>query len=378
MTDDLLVAWMYRAAIGLDPWRMVLEQITQEFQGIGTHIVGIDKPSGKIIVNLHNSNVLAEGIGDYICHGDARNPVTVPGADLPVGRVINVQAANGHKLADTPLFGDFLNGCKYSHIIGGKIHDDDDQIALLGVCRDGRQGAFNRHDEYRLEGLLTHVSHSMDIVIGRREWHAHSDVGEALLGRSLRPSFLVGTGAKLVFVNGAGREALKKASVVVNRQGVLAARDLQADAKLKCALCAMGMLGPKAMGKCPDRIPMWLNEVTRGHRVPACLWAIRAHTTLRAFATSSMGMLILATADPSGRDVPDPLVLSSMFGFTPAESRIAAHLVAGAAPKQIATALDVGIPTVRHHIRWLLAKCHCQNLRQLVQSLIEALEVNGL
>ena len=374
MADDELIALMYQAASGLVAWPIVLDHVAETFVDVSIHIIGIIKLSGQIALSLHTSN----SPPNVVRESSVSDPYGTLGRNLPVGQVINNRGNNGHELADIPFFRDFLMPYGYRHIIGGKICDDDELIAMLGVCRSSRHRAFNIHEERRLGRLLTHFSNSMELMRGAREWRAHSDVGEALLGRSLRPSFLVGPGAKLVFANGAGRDAFKQASIVVNRQGVLAARDSETDAKLKCALCALGVLGPDVPNQCPDRIALWLHDVSRGHRVPACLWAIRPHMSLRAFGKDPMGMLILASDDPPRRTVPDPLVLASMFGFTPAESRVAAHLIAGEAPKQIATALDLQMPTVRHHIRQLLAKCRCQDQRQLVRRLSEALEVNGL
>jgi len=226
--------------------------------------------------------------------------------------------------------------------------------------------------------LLTHLSNSMNLMRDLHEWRAHSDVGEALLGRSQRPSFLIGPGAKLLFANDAGRNTLKQASVVINRQGVLLARDSASDAKLKCAMCALGVLGPDAQSTCPDRIPLALNDIGRGHHVPACLWAIRASKSLRSFGTDPRGMLILTNSDSPSRAIPNQFVLASMFGFTAAEARIAAHLIAGASPKEIAAVLNLQMPTVRFHIRQLLAKCQCNDQRQLMLRLSEALDVNGL
>ena len=378
MADDELIAQVYRAASGLDAWPIVLDNIAKTFTGAGIHIISVDRTSGRITLSLHTSEAPAAGIGAQGIELPARFSQLTVGADLQLGEVTNNRGHNGHGLVDTPFFRNFLMPNGACHIIGGKIYDKDNMVALLGVCRGPKHRAFGIHEEQRLGRLLTHFSNAMALMLGTREWRVRSDVGEALLGRSLRASFLVGPGAQLVYANGAGREALKQACVVVDRQGVLAARDSQADVKFKCALCALGVAGPDAAGKCPDRIPMWLYDVTCGHRVPACLWAIRAHRPATAYGGETLGMLILANAASRQRPVPDPFILGSMFGFTPAESRIAAHLIAGAAPKQIAAALDLGMPTVRQHMRQLLSKCRCQDQRHLVSRLSEALEVNGL
>jgi len=378
MTEDQLIARMYHASSGLATWPTVLIEIAESLDSTGAHIIGINKSSGQLALSLHTSNPPADGIGDLTRESQASGSCWTPGTGLPLCQVINNRGNNGHELTEIPFFREFLKPYRYRHIIGGKVCDDDDLIAVLGVCRGADQRAYSIHEERRLGRLLTHFSKSLDLMRELREWRAHSDVGEALLGRSQRPSFLVGPGARILFANDAGRNALKQASVVINRQGVLLARDSGSDAKLKCAMCTLGMLGSDAQNKCPDRIPLWLSDIRRGHHVPACLWAIRANKSLRVSGTDPMGMLILTSSDPPSRAIPDPFVLTSMFGFTAAEARIAAHLIAGATPKQIAAVLNLQMPTVRFHIRQLLAKCECHDQRQLIRRLSEALEVNGL
>jgi DNA-binding CsgD family transcriptional regulator len=378
MSDDGLIARIYRAAAGLDAWPTVLEEIAQAFRGAGAHIIGIERPAGHITLSLHSSKALAGGVDDQVRDAHANAPQGVRGAELPVGRVVNIRANGSYGHAEATLFKDCLDACEYSHIIGGKVCDDGEFIALSGVCRTSRQGPFSGDDEHRFERLLGHLASAMDVARGTREWRVRSDVGEALLGRSQRPSFMIGPDGKLLFANGAGQDALIEASILVNRGGFIAARDAETDKRLTCALCALGVFGLEGVDRCPDRIPMRLDDVRRGVRVPACLWAIRAHADPGALGANNVGMLILATRAPLKRAIPNPKVLTSMFGFTPAEARVAAHLVAGASPKQITAALELAMPTVRHHIRWLLTKCRCHDQRQLVGRLSEALEVNGL
>ena len=378
MSDDWLIARIYRAGNGLADWPTVLEEVAQAFLGTGAHVIGIERPAGNLALSLHDARAMADGAVDQVRGAHARDPQTAPAADLAVGQVVNLRAGNGHRLADTRLFGDYLNAREYSHLMGGKLCDDGDFVALSGVGRSRGQGPFSREDLRRFERLLGHLAGAVEIARGTRELRARANVSEALLGRSLHPSFMIGAGGKLLFANGPGRAALKEASLLVSRSGFLAARDADTEKRLRCALCVLGVFGPSGEKDCPDRIPMWLDDAGSGHRVPACLWAIRARANAGSFGADNLAMLILATRSPPKRTVPNAQVLASMFGFTPAEARVAGHLVAGASPKQIAVALELAMPTIRHHIRWLLTKCRCHDQRQLVRRMSEAMEVNGL
>ena len=67
--------------------------------------------------------------------------------------------------------------------------------------------------------------------------------------------------------------------------------------------------------------------------------------------------------------MPSETELRSLFALTPAEARVACHLV-GETVDEIAEALHVGVATVRSHVQHLLAKTGTRRQSELVRLLV--------
>jgi DNA-binding CsgD family transcriptional regulator len=77
--------------------------------------------------------------------------------------------------------------------------------------------------------------------------------------------------------------------------------------------------------------------------------------------------------DPTEKPPAVAALLGRLYGLTPAEARVAAGLVAGASPKEIAEQHAVSLHTVRSQIRQLLDKAGCRRQTQLIATLYRSL-----
>ncbi len=66
---------------------------------------------------------------------------------------------------------------------------------------------------------------------------------------------------------------------------------------------------------------------------------------------------------------PGVLLLQQLFGFTPAESRLAGLILQGYAPAEAAARLRVGLATVRSQLSSLLRKAGASKQAELVRRL---------
>ena len=74
--------------------------------------------------------------------------------------------------------------------------------------------------------------------------------------------------------------------------------------------------------------------------------------------------------DPDRRTKADGGVLQDLYGFTPAESRVAAQLMQGEGVEEAAKDLDVSLNTARTHMRHLLEKTDTHSHRELLRLLL--------
>jgi len=82
---------------------------------------------------------------------------------------------------------------------------------------------------------------------------------------------------------------------------------------------------------------------------------------------SSVAVLI---SEPAAQIKPSPQQLREQFGFTPAESRLAAELAAGHTLKRAAECLSISIHTARTHLKSLFAKTETRRQADLIRKLL--------
>jgi DNA-binding CsgD family transcriptional regulator len=115
----------------------------------------------------------------------------------------------------------------------------------------------------------------------------------------------------------------------------------------------------------------------RGHRPPPprCFRVSRAErppliVSLSAIRLTEAGRLLpLAVGviqDPEARTSLEPADLTARYGLTPAESRVAAAICDGKVAKVVARDLDIGLATVRTHLKSIYVKLGVRNAKELI------------
>jgi len=155
---------------------------------------------------------------------------------------------------------------------------------------------------------------------------------------------------RILHANEMARHMLANGSRIVSRRGRLTARDTAAEAELSQAIALAGTdeaaLGGTGIGVAlgaPDDQP------TLAHVLPLARGEVRTRLMPRATA-----MVFINTSDPPQ---PNLRALAQTFGLTPAETRVAERLLAGAANlAEVAAGLDVSLATVKTHLSQVFAK----------------------
>jgi DNA-binding CsgD family transcriptional regulator len=81
---------------------------------------------------------------------------------------------------------------------------------------------------------------------------------------------------------------------------------------------------------------------------------------------------LVFVTDPELPCVADTALLARLFGFTPAESRVAALVMRGKAVGDIAEELGITAHTTRNHLKRLFSKTHTNKQGELVHALLSS------
>lgn len=142
----------------------------------------------------------------------------------------------------------------------------------------------------------------------------------------------------VVFVNAAGR-ALEREGVVVHHEDGLECAAFEAKEHFAAAVAA-------AQRRLDARRPFVLVRDSGPRLLGLAISAGR----------SLPGAAIVVIGTPDAGDAIDAEVISQHFGLTPAEARVAVCLAMGETARQAAESLEIGVETVRTHVKSILRK----------------------
>ena len=177
----------------------------------------------------------------------------------------------------------------------------------------------------------------------------------ALLERLAQPALVVDEALQVRCLNGAARGVVARGDVFRLVGGRLAATVVRVEQELRRALRALA-----AGGGAASLVQM---PVT-GQVAPLSLYLLPLGVPHRdAVRTTD---ILAVIHHPAARTTVDPRLLARAFALTVAQSRVAAALATGDAPKTIARALGVSEATVRKHVQVVFRQLGVERMPELV------------
>lgn len=253
----------------------------------------------------------------------------------------------------TGFYNDHLRPYALEGLLGAVLFDDSGELPMTHLCwyRDKAGEAFELDDKRLLQRLLPHLQEA-----ARLRWRLAGLQRETTLAA-------------------ASEEASTSATLLIDSHG----RVLHASAKAQAVLagrfgsllqCRAGCI--VGLGEhCEPPLQPLLAAASRGR--PGRLLA-RCRNGLLFEASvvrdAADGRFLLIIDLPSGGDAQELAGRAAgIFGFTPAESAVAARLLEGASAEQIANERRLSLNTIRTHIKSLLAKAGVGRQTDLVRQL---------
>jgi DNA-binding CsgD family transcriptional regulator len=183
---------------------------------------------------------------------------------------------------------------------------------------------------------------------------------ELLIDRLAVPIFLIGAGLRIVHANTAAQRLLAAGDPLQSKGGLLAPRSEGVAAALALAI-DQGRADESALGRRGFGVPAYTHD--RKLRVLHVL-PLRYGELRPGLAPSAVAAVFVAPTMPglpAGGDV-----LAALFNLTPAESRVFELIAAGRTSAETATALGVGVSTIKTHLLRLFDKVGVRRQADLV------------
>lgn len=372
---DPVVSGFYRAAAGLEPWQGALDRIVALTDSWFCQMIGVDKATGRVAFSLQSSEAPIDGVLDYVREYHRLDPHVRTAETLPLGQAYNSsRIVPARHVSANPFYRDFFlpHGARYT--VGVKTVDDEHLFSMCAILRKPDQPIYGASAERTMEALGYHLAQSVQVMRTVSTLATQASIGQLLLERSERPSYLVDSTKALRYANRPGLEVLARGGVFVQRAGFLGCVDPVSDALLLDRLLALDLQSdPAHEGPKQTRLAFPIRDAATDKPVPVSLWALRPEGTMGVFGTHSLALMTLAMRQPHAQ--PDPLVLASMFDLTPAESSVALQLCEGKVAKDVARKLRVSEQTIRYHLKGLFRKVGVSSQRELLHQLRLAAEL---
>jgi DNA-binding CsgD family transcriptional regulator len=359
-----IVGLIYDAAV--EPPRLLraLEAVVRAVNAAGAHLVGFDKASqGVVFSAMTGFSALSEiDYNERYAKSDPRAPVLLA---APVGTWNSCHQFLDQAFVDSnEFFQDFLipYGSRYMSAV--KLLETDAYVAILGLHSSVWQSPLQDDALAFLTKVTPHLQRAMRLIQDRATVQDQWTVAKATLDMLDYGALVCDETGTLLVGNEAAASTLEQSDGLSLKDGRLFVRDRNVQTQLRAIL-----LGKGVSGEIDNSQPMsGAILVPRPSALPYYQVILRKIVRERSiFGFKSRDLWSVMISDPARASVPTMRAISVLYDLTPAESRIASLLVAGATPDEVATQTKVKITTIRSQLSSLYSKTRTRRQAELVR-----------
>ena len=340
-----LVLQIYRCVTPSTPWDVALDSVHREFGAsdavlrIASRGVGA-KHSMFAAGSTSTPETIAtwENVSPY-------DLVLAGGLSVDEGRIIVWRDVS------VPV-ADMLENLAIGSTMMVCIDTVDGAECVLHCNRSLSQPPFTKTELERLRQLAPHFRNAMSIRRELAESEMARRVHAAALNRLGIAALLVNSARQCTALNDAAKCLLARGGLQLEACGNLSAADERADRLLQRTLSeAIASNSLYARSLLLDSGGADEDERIDHLHVAVCSWSAAANV----FEKPEQCALVYVR-DGSGVSLDDEKPLRALFGFTPAEARVAILLMRFASVRDVAAELGIAEPTVRAHMRVIYGK----------------------
>lgn len=309
----------------------------------------------------------AELIRAYEQHYAARNAWMDAGLPtMAVGKAIRSEMVlPDETLVRTEYYNGFLRKAGIRHLLAAFLFRDERTLSQISFVRPHRFGECSE-TETRLFGLLIpHLQRAFQLHRRLVDLKGEHELAVEVLDRVPVGLLILDARARAILINRSAREILSaKDGLSLQTDGLHAGYPAETTALRQLVFDALETGIGRGMGS------GGVLSISRpSMRRPYSLFV----TPLRAEQSAFGGPAAVAAvfvSDPEKKPETTPEVLRRLYGFTPAESRMAAKLLQGESVEEAAEDLHVSVNTARTHVKSMFDKTDTHRHRELLRLLL--------
>lgn len=356
-----LIGLVYDAALDPTLWPRALEQACRFVGGSSGSLFWHDTATEQSAV-LHLFNEDPRYTKLYFEKYLPLNPCFPAAAFVEAGEVCgSTDLIPLEEIVETRFYAEWMKPQGIIDAVAANLEKTATSASILAVRMHEEDGLADNDDRRRLALVVPHFQRA--VSIGRL--FDQSKSAQAVLAQTLdnvsAAVFLVGPNGRLVFTNTPGRGMLDEASLLIDRNGVLAAIVPEAQRALREALAAAENGNSAADGSGPISLSTALPGQWFASVLPLTS-GDRQHTGALHSAVAAVFVRKTSLASP-----PPLEVLAKVYKLTASEIRLLDAVMKVSGVKALAEALGLKQATVKTHLHNVFRKTGTARQSELVK-----------
>ena len=358
---DLAISTIYRAATGAVTWAAALARINADMGAGGMQLLGINPGNGALLF-AHVSEGDAERAHLYVFGHHARDP-----------RMLRVRASpladwcypgdDDAALMEEPDYRDNLAALGGRHAALLKLAEGRDEIVVVFLHARQDDRPFDAEQREALSRIGLHLREALPAYRRLKRVASEGALGASTIERTAHAMAIIDSDRRLAATNASFDEVLAQRRLFEVVSGVLQCPEAAIEKALTLAMMQTTAIPAGAV----DRTRVVPLGTMRGDVFALSLTLLPPPPAMQAFASEAQ---VLLTAHQRPRlDQADTGRWQEAFRLSPAEAKVAAHIYAGLARKEIARALHVSPSTVKTQMESIFAKTETTRQAELVRVL---------
>jgi DNA-binding CsgD family transcriptional regulator len=367
LDDSLLLSLIdriYAAAVDASLWAELAKELGAAFRAQFSLVFGFEPATSRVLYAQSwglPDDVLRRYERTYAAL-DIRMPAALKASPGTV--VTDESLIDRSSYRASAIYNEYLRPLELDHLMGVLPQNSMGTKVIVSVNRSAAIGGFEPSEQEFLARLAPHLQRAV-LLSAKLLRHAAADgLSQELMARINFGVILLGSGGRVIEANPIAAELLRVGDCLTQSCGRLRVLNRLGNEQLEQAIAdTEGLVRKRSTSAAkpiliqrPNESPLRVVVVplARANALPGVIFPLMA-----AFVFSKAAVPTF-----------NPATLSSLYGLTPAEARVAAKLVEGHSLSAIAKEFSISIETARTHLKRTLAKTQCQSQGALIRELL--------